>query len=737
MAHPFLRRLAGGFLPILLLLVSLLVSLYSLSAAMETSGDLRQSFFWLLLINIAGLVLLVVLIGHHLLRLIRQYRNHVTGSRLTVRLILVFVVLVLVPVSVVYFFSLQFIQRGIDSWFDVRIEKAFENTLELSRLSIFERKREYLHKAERVRDELSRLGPEERSLSLDILRQEVDADELDLLTASGQVEAVSNVSLVEVVPRLPDLRALRRAEAQGHYVAVEEVPDLGLHVRVIMPLAAGPELTSDAVFLQALFPVSGEMSRLAEEIQSAFTHYRRLAYLREPLKFSFVLTLSLVLLLSVLSAIWMAFFFAHRLVAPIRVLAIGTRVVASGDYGKRLPRFANDELGFLVESFNEMTRKIARGQEEVRRSHRMAVQERTYLRTVLASLSSGVLTLDDEDRLTTINPAAEQILGLEPGRVVGKRLDEIAEDAPAISSLISEWLREMAGGAAHWQHEFGLSLPGGNKIVICSGDTLPGAGGRPSGHVIVIEDVTALVQAQRDAAWGEVARRLAHEIKNPLTPIQLSAERIRQRCLPRMSGEEGRLLDRATHTIVQQVEVMKELVKAFSEYARTPRLNLESRDIGAVVQEVCDLYRNDVSGIRFEIRIEDGLPEVAFDAGRFRQLLHNLIKNAREATVDGRCVVGIECRHIVDEHNDCIEVRIHDNGPGIPEEMVDRIFEPYVTGKVKGSGLGLPIVKKIVEEHGGRIWVEKCDHAGACFVIRLPLQARAETAANSHGEASS
>ncbi len=223
-----------------------------------------------------------------------------------------------------------------------------------------------------------------------------------------------------------------------------------------------------------------------------------------------------------------------------------------------------------------------------------------------------------------------------------------------------------------------------------------------------------------------MARRLAHEIKNPLTPIQLSAERIRQKCLPRMSGDEARLLDRSTHTIIQQVEVMKELVKAFSEYARTPRLNLQSQDIGAVIQEVCDLYRNDVSGIRFEVVLDDGLPKVAFDAGRFRQLLHNLIKNAREAAADAPCIVTIECHHIVDEHNECIELKVHDNGPGIPETMIERIFEPYVTGKLKGSGRGLPIVKKIVEEHGGRIWVEKSDPSGACFVIRLPLQARAE-----------
>ncbi len=243
--------------------------------------------------------------------------------------------------------------------------------------------------------------------------------------------------------------------------------------------------------------------------------------------------------------------------------------------------------------------------------------------------------------------------------------------------------------------------------------------------------MTTLLQAQRDAAWGEVARRLAHEIKNPLTPIQLSAERLRHKYLPAMAGQDARLLDRSTHTIIQQVEVMKELVKAFSEYARSPHLNLRLQNLRTVIFEVCELYRNDVSGIRFQLDIDDALPKVVFDAGRIRQLLHNLIKNAREAAADDDgCLITLSCHSIHDSAGDAdlVELHIHDNGPGIPDEMIDQVFEPYVTGKLKGSGLGLPIVKKIVEEHGGHIWVENSHHSGACFIIRLPLQGGTQTA---------
>ncbi len=735
MAHKFLKRLLSGFLPILLLLLSLLVSLYSLSTAVEGDGNLKQSYFWLLLLNVAGLVLLVGLIGNNLLRLIRQYRNHVTGSRLTVRLVLIFVILVLVPVSVVYYFSLQFIQRGIDSWFDVRIEQAFEDTLELSRLSLFERKREYLHKSEKIRDQLDRLPAVEHPLMLDEMRRNIDADELDLLTEKARVVAVSFVDSLKVTPWLPDQSVLHQALLQGQYIAVEERQDQGLYVRIILPLYRQGDIAAEQYFLQALFPVSGKISQLAESVQSSYGHYRRLAYLREPLKFSFILTLSLVLLLSVLSAIWMAFYFAHRLVAPIRVLAIGTRVVASGDYGKRLPRFANDELGFLVESFNEMTRKIADGQNEVRRSHQLAVQERAYLRTVLASLSSGVLTLDAEGTVTMSNIAAKQILAADLDQCLGKPFEEIARVFPALAPLVEDVFPCLQDKQNDWQHELKLGLSSGRRIIICSGIALPDIDGLPAGHVIVIEDVTMLLQAQRDAAWGEVARRLAHEIKNPLTPIQLSAERLRHKYLPDMAGQDARLLDRSTHTIIQQVEVMKELVKAFSEYARTPRLNLRRQDLKNVIFEVCELYRNDVSGIRFKLDIDESLPEVVFDAGRIRQLLHNLIKNAREAAgSEGSCLITLSCHGIrgSDRENDLIEIHVADNGPGIPEDMIEQVFEPYVTGKLKGSGLGLPIVKKIVEEHGGRIWVENLEQGGACFIIRLPVQGGSQTAAGNN-----
>ncbi|HED40197.1 MAG TPA: HAMP domain-containing protein, partial [Chromatiales bacterium] len=431
----------------------------------------------------------------------------------------------------------------------------------------------------------------------------------------------------------------------------------------------------------------------------------------------------LVLLLGVLMAVWLAFFSARRLVTPIRVLAIGTRAVAAGDYTKRLPMHSGDELGFLVESFNDMTLKIARAQEEVRSSQQQAEQERAYLWAVLARLSSGVLTLDVNRTVYTVNVAAGEILGVESKACIGYELNEIVERyeylknfADAITPHLAESCSDTSG-KGEWREEVIFYGATGRQVLMCGGAALPGDDG---GYVIVFDDVTNLVQAQRDAAWGEVARRLAHEIKNPLTPIQLSAERLRHKYLKSMPPEDAVVLDKSTHTIVQQVEVMKEMVQAFSEYARTPKLELRPLPLNALIDEVLELYRNNHLGVVIEARLQKRLPLVSVDAGRMRQLLHNLIKNALEAMVEGEMKITLETRALSERGVSMVELRVVDSGPGIPVAILENIFEPYVTAKPKGSGLGLAIVKKIVEEHSGVIWAENLEQ-GACMTIHLPV----------------
>lgn len=727
----------GGFGPILILLISLLASLYSMSTAMENSQPFGDFYFYLLAINIVGILVLIILIGGNLLKLIRQYRNQATGARLTVKLVFMFVMLVIVPVGVVYYFSLQFIQRGIDSWFDVRIGQAFDSAIELSRTAVTDKKRAYLHQILMVKDRLPLSSQSQVSVDLAHLREKTQASEIALLTSGGRILAMSSVDPNDITPRLPDEWVTRLALERGSYVHFDKAEgEEGEGViRVTVALSAN-SILADALFLQAVFPVSDRLDELSGRIEDAYTHYKRLNLLHEPLKFSFVLTLSLVLMLSVLSAIWVAFYFARRLVAPIRMLAIGTRVVASGDYDKRLPRYGNDEIGYLVDSFNDMTQRIADARDEVAQSHLLAERERAYLRTVLGSLASGVLTLDAERTVTTVNTAASQILSVDLGAYVGRTLHELAEDWPDLEVFVKTIEPCLEGTREDWHNEAVLFGSSGRRVLMCSGSALPEFSDLSGGHVIVFEDVTDLVQAQRDAAWGEVARRLAHEIKNPLTPIQLSAERLRKRYLQTMDPEDAQVLDRATHTIVQQVEVMKELVKAFAEYARTPQLTLIRQDLNTIIHEVCDLYVGEKARVAFEFKLASDLPQVEIDAGRIRQLMHNLIKNAIEAcTGDRICVVTIETQYGNDKGVGYIELLVHDNGPGIPEEIFGKVFEPYVTGKRKGSGLGLPIVKKIVEEHGGMIWTKNKSEGGASIMIRLPLDHALGTYSDAGSEA--
>jgi nitrogen fixation/metabolism regulation signal transduction histidine kinase len=435
------------------------------------------------------------------------------------------------------------------------------------------------------------------------------------------------------------------------------------------------------------------------------------------------MTLSLVLALSLLSAVWAAFFSTRRLVAPIRDLAEGTRAVAAGDYDKRLPVSSNDELGFLVQSFNDMTRKIAQARDAVSMSRQQAESQRVYLMALLERLSSGVLTLDSQQHLRTANAAASQLLNTDLGAALGRTWEEIAAAHPHLAEFGGAIGRHLSAPAQQdWREECVMTTPAGRQTLMCRGTLLPGADGAEPDYLVVFDDVTALIQAQRDAAWGEVARRLAHEFKNPLTPIQLSAERLRHKYLKTMDAKDAEVLDRSTHTIVQQVEVMKDMVNSFAEYARNPQMQPRPMQLNQLVNEVLDLYRGGGAGAQFYVRLEPDLPLIEADPGRLRQLLHNLIKNSLEAMSGkrgSRIIVGT--RSVLDHDTRFVELWVEDRGPGIPEEIMAQLFEPYVTTKPKGTGLGLAIVKKIVEEHGGTLTAENPKEGGACLKIRFPV----------------
>jgi nitrogen fixation/metabolism regulation signal transduction histidine kinase len=429
-------------------------------------------------------------------------------------------------------------------------------------------------------------------------------------------------------------------------------------------------------------------------------------------------------LLALLTALFAALVFARRLVAPIRNLVAGTRAVAAGDLGMRLPVTSRDDVGALVESFNDMTARLAAAGEQARRNAEAIERSAASLATVLARLSSGVIAVDSRRRLRIANDAAGAILHADLRSAAGQPLEDIGRRHPQLEPFFEACEARSRESAEGWREQIVLAESAGRRVLMCSSAPLPDEQGPTVGYVLVFEDITAILQAQREAAWGEVARRLAHEIKNPLTPIQLSAERIRRRYLGAASEADTELLDRATHTIVQQVEAMRDMVNAFSDYARAPEISFAPLDLNGLVRQVADLYHG-LQQPELRLELDSNLISIEADAVRLRQLLHNLIRNACEA-LEGQAgaQVTVVTRRLGEAPQASAEIRVQDNGPGIDAALLERIFDPYVTSKNRGTGLGLAIVRRLVEEHGGGISAENMPGGGACVRVTLPLTQR-------------
>ena len=726
-----MSRIGQGASPIIALGLVLLGSTYLMSNATQNSARFGELYSALLAINAAALIGLGVLIAWNLYHLLHQARERRPGAKLTVRMVVVFVVLSVTPVTIVYYFSLQFLHRGIDSWFDVRIEAALNDALELSRTALGVRMRELLAQTARIAATLEPLAAEQAVGALDDARRLSGASELTLIGANGHIVGSSNADPTAVVPSSPGESIMSQARGAGDYIGLDDIGDSGLHVQVVVSVPSR-EATGDTQLLQALFPVAERMDTLAHSVESASAKYRELSYLRKPLKLSFTLTLSIVLLVSLFTAVYAAFRSARRMVAPLQDLSEGTKAVAGGDYETQLPGAAQDEIGFLVTSFNEMTRQLKRAHDETRESQLLVESQRAYLETVLRRLATGVLTLDAERRLVTANRAATEILGVDLDAMIGSTLETLSDRHPELDPLVHalfERLEETTTESLRdTREEIRVATSRGRRVLVYSAAALAGG----EGDVIVFDDVTEFIEAQRSAAWSEVARRLAHEIKNPLTPIQLAAERLRHKYLPKVQSADAAQMDRLTRTIVEQVESMKEMVNAFSDYARTPAVRPMPIDLNALVLDVVELYRSASPAVRFETCLGPSLAPAHADPDGVRQVLHNLLKNAIEACSDGdRPLVRAETRAGSVDDQAMVELEVQDSGTGFPDEILHRIFEPYVTSKPKGTGLGLAIAKKIIEEHGGTVSGHNGPNGGARITIHLPV---ADTSsASAHG----
>jgi nitrogen fixation/metabolism regulation signal transduction histidine kinase len=705
-----------------------LAALYLLASAAQNSAEFDRWLPWILLINISGLVTLALLLAGKLTRLVRDYRRHVPGSRLKGGTVAIFSALAVAPILVVYYFSLQFINRGIDSWFELEVSQGLKDTSELSRAALEVREREFLQHTQMVAHTLSSSSDFELISTLDRERRESAALEFTIVGPQAQMLGTSSDLPMDTlpVPATDDMMLrLRRGEP---YVSLDTDSVGGYVIRAAAPLDANR--SGSARVLIALYPVPLQLSQLADTVQRSYTQYANLVQLRRPLKTTFVLILTFVVLMSLIAAVYGAFFAAQRLVQPVQDLIAGTRAVAKGNYDTKLPLPSRDELGFLVTSFNDMTKRLGRAREETLRSQQAVEAERAGLAVILARLSTGVVSLEADLTVRTANQAASAILGIDLEAAVGKRFDESISDTTLFTQFLEALKLHLGAEDLDWREQVELLSDSGKRVLMCACTALPNDAGAP-GVVLVFDDITTLLQAQRDAAWGEVARRLAHEIKNPLTPIQLSAERMRRKFLGSMNAQDAQILERATHTIVAQVDAMKQMVNAFSEYARAPDMHFSHFDLNQLITEVVDLYRVQDSSAELKLLLDPQLPAISADRMRIRQILNNLVTNSLEA-LEGRPGACIEVETHVSEdgpkHLASVAIVVADNGPGFQRDLIGTVFDPYVTSKPKGTGLGLAIVKKIVEEHGGRIEADNQRTGGARVRILLPLGDSARSA---------
>ncbi len=692
---------------LLLAIVALgVVLLFLLASASANTALFAENYPLLLALNAVVAAALLGFVGIQLRRFRREYRQRVFGSRLKLRLLTMLAVMAVGPGALVYAVSMQFAVRSIESWFDVRMDNALEGGLNLGR---------------NVLDTLQAdLADKARSMALDLgdallpsptllnrLREQAGVQTATLLTAGGQVLASSSADVGQLLPPLPAPAQVRQARQGLGVFTTEGDAVSGLTLRALVPVTGG-RLTPETRILLLTQPVPSSIAKSAESVESAYRDYQELQLARRGLKRIYTLTLTLTLLLSLFAAIALAFLLARRLAQPLLILAEGTQAVAAGDFTPRAAMETHDELGLLTRNFNRMTGQLADARRE-------AESHRAYLEGVLANLSAGVITFDSGLQLRAINRGGYTILGDDLSGVAGRPLAEWQQHT-ALRDAIAEGF----AGAGDWQRQLDVTTANGApQVLLVRGTTLPESSG--GGYVVVFDDITGLISAQRTAAWAEVARRLAHEIKNPLTPIQLSAERVQRKLADQLQPPAREMLERATQTIVNQVEALKNMVNDFRDYARTPPPTLAPVNLNALVGDVVGLYQSGRAEVRCELT--PTLPPVLADADQMRQVVHNLLANAEDALSGAAATDAGQITVRTGRIDRSATLTISDNGSGFAPAILARAFEPYVTTKAKGTGLGLAIVKKIVDEHHGDIRIGNRPGGGAEITVRLPLAA--------------
>ena len=699
------------------------IAVFLLATATANTALFAQGYDTLLVVNGVLVALLMLVVGWQLWQLRRNLKAGVFGSRLAVRLVFLFALVAGLPGALVYAVSAQFIGRSIESWFDVRVDRALDSGLTLADSSLKYLLNDTSNKATQLAVGLSD-APGNLSMALNRAAEQANVYEATLFTSTGGVLAVAGTGGSRATPEPPPPEALRLARLQQPYKKIEETGEGGLALRVVVPVNTD-DAANPLKLLQVIEPVPKALAQEAERVRSGVRDYRELTLLRQGLKQLYQLTLLLTLLLALTTALGLAVLLSEQFAAPLGLLAEGTRADAQGDFTRRPPVVSRDELGVLTESFNTMTEQMAEAHGKTEDSRRATETARAYLDSILGNLSSGVLAFDERHRLRTVNPSAAVILQQPLAELIGMPLSDWGKRLPALASfaeLVAEGFR--GGRDGQWQREAEVGVANLTRTLLMRGTPLPGTP-VAAGFIVVFDDVSELVQAQRDAAWAEVARRLAHEIKNPLTPIQLSAERLAVKLAAKLEGPDQETLKRGTQTIVSQVAAMKNMVDDFAIYARQPRPGqLQQVDLAALLLDVLGLYDN----LRPHVALS--LPEapvmVQGEPTRLRQVFHNLLSNAVDAQVD---VAEPHFAIALTAGSTEATLTFADAGPGFAADVLEHAFEPYVTTKAKGTGLGLAIVKKIIDEHGGRVVLDNAQPTGARVTLHFPTLPAAKPAA--------
>jgi len=684
----------------------------------------NDTFLVLLAISVAFVLCLFFLILFQIFKLLQSVKKEITGSKLTLRLVISFGMMVLIPVLIVYLVSVNFLTKSIESWFDVRVESALEGGLTLGQNTIDILIDDIQLKGKSIAYAISNKPFEKREEILIDLREKFSIASAVLYKSDGNISAISqsnstiNSTINTTTLTLEDLTKGK----SGYFVRIEEAKENNLVLKAFIPIFYNNiNQTTDLIGLEEILmlsqPIPESIANVAVSVESVFEEYQQLRYSRNSLKIIYTLTLTIVLMLAILTSVAISFVISRRFTRPLSLLAEATNQIAKGNYKKIIPEIGKDELGRLVKSFNSMTYQLDTATKNSKKDRKRLEDARTFLDTTLTNLVTSIIVIDEDQKIKLYNKSAAKLLNFKLSNMIGEKLKNAIKEVKKFNlviSFIDKALKEH-NESINISKEIVLDSLKEEKTLILKLSSFQESSG--ISYILVLDDISVVAKAQRQIAWSEIARRLAHEIKNPLTPIQLSAERVQNKIIDKLNKTDKDLLNKSTNTIIKQVDALKLMVNEFSEYSRSPTIVRKKIDITNLIDEVSYLYSDQ------NFTIKKNYPkkrrEIRIDENKFRQVLINIFDNSKSALEN---IKNPRINITVKYNDNFFRLKFEDNGMGVPKDIIERIYEPYVTSKKTGTGLGLAIVYKIIEEHSGSIEIKNVNPGGAAISITLPIK---------------